>query len=114
MKTRRKVSWIKAARKSFNKFPDAVQTQAASALTIASQGQKADIAKPLTGFVDPVFEIVLKHRGDAYRVIYAVKIGDDLWVVHAFQKKSNRGIKTPQKEIDTIKERINRLKEALR
>ena len=43
-----------------------------------------------------VFEIALLHRGDAFRVLYAVQIGDDLWVIHAFQKKSKSGIKTPQ------------------
>jgi phage-related protein len=61
-----------------------------------------------------VFEIALKHRGDAYRTIYAVQIGDDLWVIDAFQKKSKSGIKTPQVDVDRIKERIKRLKEALR
>lgn len=114
MKTQRPVSWIKAAQKAFSKFPDAVQLEAGTALTIAAQGQKADSVKPLKGFDDGVFEVVLKHRGDAFRVVYAVKIGDEVWVIHAFQKKSNTGIKTPQKEIDTIKERIKRLKEALK
>jgi len=61
-----------------------------------------------------VFEIALRHRGDAFRAVYAVQIGVDLWVIHAFQKKSKTGIKTPQMEIDLIKERLKRLKEALR
>jgi phage-related protein len=61
-----------------------------------------------------VFEIALKHRGNAFRAIYAVQIGDDIWVVDAFQKKSKSGIKTPQMDIDRIKERIRRLKKALR
>jgi phage-related protein len=61
-----------------------------------------------------VFEIALKHRGDAYRAIYAVQIGDDVWVIDTFQKKSKSGIKTPQMDVDRIKERIKRLKEALR
>jgi phage-related protein len=61
-----------------------------------------------------VLEIALKHRGDAYRVIYAVQLAADLWVIHAFQKKSKTGIKTPQHEIDVIRERLKRLKEALR
>jgi phage-related protein len=49
--------------------------------------------------------------GDAFRVVYAVRIADDLWVVHAFQKKSTQGIKTPRREIDLIKDRLKRLKE---
>jgi phage-related protein len=60
-----------------------------------------------------VFEIALKHRGDAFRVLYAVKIGADIWVVHAFQKKSKTGIKTPQMEVGLIRERLRLLKEAL-
>jgi len=46
--------------------------------------------------------------------VYAVQLGDDLWVVHAFQKKSTHGIKTPLREIDLIKDRLKRLKEMLR
>jgi phage-related protein len=71
----------------------------------------ADIAKPMKGLDSGVFEIALPHRGDAYRAVYAVKIGTDLWVVHAFQKKSTQGIKTPKHEIDVIRERLTRLKE---
>jgi phage-related protein len=83
------------------------------ALTIAAEGGKADIAKPFKGVDGGAFEIALKHRGDAYRVIYAVKLGPDLIVVDAFQKKSKSGIKTPQVDVDRIKERIKRLKEGL-
>ena len=60
-----------------------------------------------------VFEIALRFRGNAFRVIYAVQLGDDLWVIHAFQKKSKTGIQTPKQEVDLIKERLKRLKELL-
>ena len=56
----------------------------------------------------------LAHHGNAFRVVYAVQIGVELWVVHAFQKKSPRGIKTPQHEIELIAARVKRLKEMLR
>ena len=59
-------------------------------------------------------EIVLPYRGNAFRVVYAVQIGEDVWVVHAFQKKSTQGIKTPRHEIDLIVARVKRLKEMLR
>ncbi len=113
MNKTRPISWIKAAKKAFQKFPDAVQLEAETALTIAAGGQKADTAKPLKGFDDGVFELILKNRGDAFRVVYALKIGTDIYVVHAFQKKSKTGIKTPQQEINIVKERIKRLKEIL-
>ena len=61
-----------------------------------------------------VFEIALAFRGDAFRVVYAVQLADEIWVIHAFQKKSKQGIKTPKHEIDLVKERLQRLKEALR
>jgi phage-related protein len=61
-----------------------------------------------------VFEIALRFRGDAFRVIYAVGMGEALWVVHAFQKKSKTGIKTPKHEVDLIRDRLKRLREALR
>ena len=85
-----------------------------AALTIAADGGKADVAKPMKGMGAGVFEIALPYRGNAYRVVYAVQLGSDLWVVHAFQKKSTQGVKTPKHEIDLIVERLKRLKEALR
>ncbi len=57
--------------------------------------------------------MAIKERGDAYRVVYALQVGDDIWVVHAFQKKSTKGISTPRHEIDLVRERIKRLKEML-
>jgi phage-related protein len=110
----RPISWIKAARKAFENFPLQVQTEANRALTFAAKGRMADNVKPLKGFDSGTMEIVLRHRGDAFRVIYAVQIGEDLWVIHAFQKKSKEGIKTPKHEIDLVHERLKRLKEILR
>lgn len=113
MRDTRPISWIKAARRDFEAFPEDVQGDVMNALTIAAEGSKADKAKPFKGVDGGVFEIVLRHRGDAYRVIYAVKIGTDIWVIHAFQKKSKSGIKTPRMDVDLIRERLDRLKEAL-
>jgi len=110
----RPISWIKAARKDFEAFPLAAQVEMARALTILAEGQMPEIAKPLTGFGSGVMELALRHRGDALRVVYALQIGDDIWVVHAFQKKSKSGIKTPKQDIDLIHERLRRLKEMLR
>ena len=110
----RPVSWIKGALKEFESFPKPAQSVFLGALTIAAEGGKVDIAKPLRGLGSGVFEIALPYRGDAFRMVYAVQIGEDLWVIHAFQKKSKQGIKTPQREIDIVRERLARLKEALR
>jgi phage-related protein len=110
----RPVSWIKAALKEFQTFPQGVQSVCLAALTIAAEGGKADIAKPLHGMGSGVFEIALPLQGDAFRVIYAVQLAEDIWVIHAFQKKSTQGIKTPTREMDLIKDRLKRLKEMLR
>ena len=61
-----------------------------------------------------MLEVALAYRGDAFRVVYAVQLADEVWVIHAFQKKSKQGIRTPKHEIDVVKERLKRLKEALR
>lgn len=110
----RPISWVKAALKDFEKFPDGAQLDMARALTIVAEGGFPDIAKPLKGFGPGILELALKHRTDAYRVVYAVQIDDDIWILHAFQKKSKSGIKTPKAEIDLIAERLKRLKESLR
>ena len=83
-------------------------------MAIAAEGGKADVAKPMHGLGSGVFEIALLFQGDAFRVMYAVQLGDEVWVVHAFRKKSTRGIKTPQRELDVVKNRLKRLQEMLR
>ena len=109
----RPISWIKAALNEFEKFPERAQSILLNALTIAADGGKSDIAKPMHAIGSGVFEIALPFRGDAYRVIYAVQLAEEIWVIHAFQKKSTRGIKTPKREVDLIRDRLNRLKEML-
>lgn len=110
----RPISWISAARKAFEAFPEGAQSICLNALSIAAEGGKADIAKPMKGMGSGVLEIALPYRGNAFRVVYTVQLGDELWVVHAFQKKSTQGIKTPLHEIDLIRDRIKRLKEMLK
>src|SRR5689334_12809057 len=100
MRNTRPIVWLKAARRDFEDF----------ALTVVAEGGMPPIAKPLSSFV---LELALAFRGDAYRVIYAVQLDADVWVIHAFQKKSKTGIKTPKHEIDLIHARLRRLKEML-
>jgi phage-related protein len=73
-----------------------------------------DIAKPLAGLGSGVMELALKHRGDAFRVVYALQIDADIWVIHAFQKKSKSGIKTPKQEIELVQARLRLLRERLK
>ncbi len=112
----RPVSWIKAALKEFEAFAEEARSIIVAALTIAADGGKADIAKPCVHGLGSgcVSEIALAFQGDAFRTIYAVQLADEIWVIHACQKKSKQGIKTPKREVDLVKDRLRRLREALR
>lgn len=83
------------------------------ALTAAAEGRKHDLAKPMKGFGSGMFEVALKYDTDAYRTVYALQLGDDVWVLQAFQKKAKQRIKTPKKELALIRERLKRLKKEL-
>jgi phage-related protein len=109
----RPISWIRAALKEFETFPEGARSICLAALTIAAEGGKADIAKPMHGLGSGVLEIALPFKGDAFRVVYAVQLAAELWVIHAFQKKSTQGIKTPQRDIALLKDRLQKLKERL-
>lgn len=111
MRDTRPVRWINAARKEFEKFPAAAQEQINLALTVAAEGGMAGIAKPFKGVGGGVFEVALKHRGDAFRVIYTVEFAVEIIAVDAFQKKSKSGTKTPQQDVDRIKQRLKHLRE---
>ena len=67
--------------------------------------------KPLKGFGSGVFEIVENYRGETYRVVYALQVGVPIYILHVFQKKSTKGIKTPKKEIEVIRQRLKMAQE---
>ena len=107
----RPISWIRAARRDFEDFPKGARDEILRALTTAAEGGKHDLAKPMKGLGSGVFEVALQYRADAYRTVYAIQLGEDLWVIHAFQKKATQGAKTPQREIDVVRNRLKRLKQ---
>lgn len=107
----RRISWAGSSLKDFKSFPETVRREMIRALRRAADGETADTAKPFKGVGSGVFEIALRYRTDAYRVVYAVRLVADVYVIHAFQKKSKSGIKTPKQEVDLIRQRLKRLKE---
>jgi phage-related protein len=111
MRNTRPIVWLKAARRDFEDFPEKARDRLLDALTVVAEGGMPAIAKPLRGFGSGVLELALAFRGDAFRVVYAVQLGADVWVIHAFQKKSKTGIRTPKQEIDLIEMRLRRVKE---
>ena len=109
----RAINWLYDSKKQLMTFPQEVRTQVGYALSEAQMGRKADYTKPMTGLGAGVFEIVADHDGDIYRSVYAVKLGDEIYVLHSFQKKSTIGIKTPKPDLDLIKTRLSRVKQHL-
>ncbi len=82
------------------------------ALYIAQRGGKHADAKPLRGFGSAgILEIIEDHAGDTYRAVYTVRLAGRIYVLHVFQKKSKRGIKTPKPEIELIRSRLKRAEE---
>ncbi len=100
--------FIGSAREDLRRFPEDVRTEFGYAIFAAQEGGKAPKAKPLKGIVPGagVLEIVEDFDGNTYRVVYTVKFADAVYVLHAFQKKSKHGIKTPKHEIDLIRARF--------
>jgi phage-related protein len=111
MRFTRRFLWIAAARKDFEDFPSCVKDIVWDTLSIAAEGGCPDNMKPLAGLGSGVMQISVRHHGDAYRVIIALQAGVDVWVVHAFKKKSHRGGKTPLHEIKLVHQRLWRIKE---
>jgi len=93
-------------------FPEPVRLRIGSALWEAQIGRKAPWAKPLKGFGgSSVLETLDDHDGDAYHAVYTVRLAGVVYVLQAFQKKSKRGIATPQLEIALIQQRLKRAEE---
>lgn len=107
---KKRIIWIGDCKERLKTFPEEVRRYVGYALSFAESGEKHPAAKPLKG-IKGVFEIVVDSKSGTYRVVYAIKINDELYVLHAFQKKSKTGIAIPKKEIDLIKERLKKAKE---
>jgi len=109
---RKPLFWIGSSKRDLKEFPDEVQDGMGHALDIAQQGKKHRDAKPLSGFGGAsVLEIVEDHDGDTYRAVYTVRFVGAVYALHAFQKKSKKGIATPKPEIDLIKGRLKKAEE---
>jgi phage-related protein len=102
--------WIGSAREDLKEFPAPVRQIMGTALYLAQTGGKHLSAKPLKGIVKGagVLEVVDDHDANTYRTIYTVRFADAVYVLHAFQKKSKKGIKTPLHEIDLIRARYEK------
>ena len=106
------VVWIGSSLNDLKEFPKDVRVIMGNALYVAQTGGKHQSAKPLKGFGGAkVLEITDDNDGDTYRAVYTVKFADTVYVLHAFQKKSKKGIATPQQDIKLIQDRLKRAQE---
>jgi len=101
------VEWVGSSRRDLKVFPREVQRDIGQALFAAQCGDEYPSVKALKGFGGrTVLEIVAPFRSDAYRAVYTVRFAAVVYVLHAFQKKSTRGIATPQRDIELIHRRL--------
>jgi phage-related protein len=101
------VTWIASSLDDLKEFPDPVKQSMGFALFQAQRGGKHPQAKPLKGFKGGgVLEAIEDFDGDTYRTVYTVRFAEVLYVLHAFQKKSKKGIATPKHEMDVVKTRL--------
>lgn len=106
---RKPLFWVGSSLDDLKGFPDDVKRVMGFAMHVAQAGGKHADAKPLKGFTGAgVLEVVEEHTGDTFRGVYTVRFTGAVYVLHAFQKKSKRGIKTPKKEMDLVRERLKR------
>jgi phage-related protein len=106
------VRWVGSSREDLRKFPQEVRLRVGGALWDAQLGRKAPYARPLRGFGGAsILEIVDDFDGDTFRAVYTVRFARSVYVLHAFQKKSRRGIATPKAELNLIEQRLKRARE---
>lgn len=107
----RPVKWLGNSRKSIKAFPDAVQKMVGAELQLIQYGEIPQDTKPFKGVGSGILEIAVRYDKNAYRAVLAVQLGQTIYVLHAFQKKSKAGIKTPKLETDMIQQRYKEAKE---
>lgn len=97
--------WVGSSKRDLKKFPAEVQDEFGFALHLAQIGKRALSAKPFKG-LGGVVELVENHDGDTFRAMYTARFSGVVYVLHAFQKKSKTGIKTPRQDVDLIRRRL--------
>ncbi len=107
----RPVVWLGDSKKSLRSFPEGAQKLLGDELQLVQFGGMPKDAKPFKSVGSGVVEIALRYASDAYRVLLALQIGRRIYILHAFQKKSKRGIETPKRDVDLIKGRYTEAQE---
>jgi phage-related protein len=100
--------WMGDSLEAVRDFPPPVKDEIGFALYQAQIGNKHVNAKPMKGLGPGIFEIISDYRSDTFRAVYMVKLGNKVYILHAFQKKSKSGIATPRPDIERIRQRLKR------
>ena len=107
MANQRTLFWVASSKKDLLQMPEEVQDTFGYALHLAQEGGKHPGAKPLKGFGGAnVLEVVESFEGNAYRAMYTVRYAHAVYVLHCFQKKSVKGIATPEADMDLVRNRL--------
>lgn len=107
----RDVVWMGDAKNNLREFPEGARKLIGDELQLIQFGGMPRDTKSFKGIGSGVLEIAVRYDKDAYRTVVAVQLGKKLYVLHAFQKKSKRGIETPKRDIELIKRRYREAKE---
>ena len=107
----RRVVWLGTSKKNLQGFPKDVQKLIGDELQLIQFGEMPNNTKPFKGIGSGVFEIAIRYATDAYRAVLAVQLGERIYILHTFQKKSKQGIATPKLDVDLIKQRYSEAKE---
>ena len=100
------LDWVGSSKRDFLCFPQPVKEEIGNALGLAQFGGTHPKAKPWRGEGPGTFEVVENHDGNTYRAVYTVRWREVVYVLHAFQKKSPKGIKTARTDIALIARRL--------
>jgi phage-related protein len=107
----RPIVWLGESKRNLRDFPEDAQKILGDELQLIQFGGMPKDAKPFKGLGSGVVEIALRYASNAYRVVVALQAGGRIYVLHAFQKKSKRGIETPTRDVDLIKKRYKEAQE---
>jgi phage-related protein len=106
----RKLTWLADSRANVRSFPAGIRDEIGYASYSAQLGETSAKAKPLHGLGSGVMEIAAHDARGTYRAVYTVSVGESIYVIHAFQKKSKVGIATPKVEMDLNRQRLKQLR----
>ncbi len=109
------VVWVGACLKDLREFPSPVQDHMGYALYVAQRGGKHQDVKVLSGFGGAgVLEVIKDYRSDTFRAVYTLKYAGTVYVLHAFQKKSKSGRRTPRRDLELIQQRLREAEQIAR